>query len=302
VAFIASALMTCTSLVTGYSSAPALFSLRAPGTASEACRVRPPRALRGAAVGGLAALSMTAEQDRQLEAQDRQLAAQDRQLAAHETLITELQQMVAHQHRTIAGLERRAQARTKVFTWTEHSWDTPGRGTKSRPFFFADGVRGACSASCNPPGSTSTHSMDFRLDEGPACTMHFKCSILDTDEGVIRVVSPPECGDFHQPPTGPVSALCVPFNVTKGDKSRIPLQAVAGRDILDVVSGAGVAALKSPPAGRGLSPRDPAAEARLSPRPQPVRRMGSNARQPGSFPVGHTFLRFRMVVHLYLPE
>ena len=32
--------------------------------------------------------------------------------------------------------------------------------------------------------------MGFRLEEGPAFTMHYKCSILGTDDKVLRVVSP----------------------------------------------------------------------------------------------------------------
>ena len=32
--------------------------------------------------------------------------------------------------------------------------------------------------------------MGFRLEEGPAFTMHYKCSILGTDDKLLRVVSP----------------------------------------------------------------------------------------------------------------
>jgi len=130
VALIASALMTCTTLVTGYAFAPALFPLRAPGaalrTASESCLTKPPRALRGAAAGGLSALSTTAEQDRTL--------------AAHEALITELQQMVGQQNRTIAGLQRRVEARTKIFNWDDHSWNETGR-RETRGKCFTEGGR-----------------------------------------------------------------------------------------------------------------------------------------------------------------
>jgi len=223
-ALIASALMACTSLVTGYSFTPAAFSLRAPGGALRTASVaRPPRALRGtdrgADAGGLYALSMTAEQDCTL--------------AAHEALITELQQTVEQQNRTIAGLQRRVEAQTKVFTWTDNRANGgygPGRGDASRDYHFTDGVRGHCVVFCNPAGSTSTHSMGFELLQGPACKMHFKCSVLDKDDKVLLVVSPPECGDFQQPAVsvGTGGRAFVDFDLTAADKARAVVGGVPG--------------------------------------------------------------------------
>ena len=64
--------------------------------------------------------------------------------------------------------------------------------------------------------------MGFKLEEGPACTMHFKCSILDKGDSVLRVVSAPAQGDFREPPvtTGPVgTGLRVSFDLTDADKA-----------------------------------------------------------------------------------
>jgi hypothetical protein len=41
--------------------------------------------------------------------------------------------------------------------------------------------------------------MGFELEEGPACTMHFECAILDKNDKLLRV--PPESADLQQPPT-----------------------------------------------------------------------------------------------------
>ena len=48
--------------------------------------------------------------------------------------------------------------------------------------------------------------MAFHLSEGPACTFHHKCSILDKDDKVLRVVSPERRYDFQKPPgaTAPI--------------------------------------------------------------------------------------------------
>ena len=42
--------------------------------------------------------------------------------------------------------------------------------------------------------------MSFSLEEGPRCTMHFKCSILGKNDQVLRVISRPASGDFKQDP------------------------------------------------------------------------------------------------------
>ena len=42
--------------------------------------------------------------------------------------------------------------------------------------------------------------MGLELDEGYTCTMHWKSSILDKDDKVLRVVSTTANGDFQRPP------------------------------------------------------------------------------------------------------
>jgi hypothetical protein len=41
--------------------------------------------------------------------------------------------------------------------------------------------------------------MVFNVENGPECTMHFECSILDAYDNVL--FSDPAHGDFHQPAT-----------------------------------------------------------------------------------------------------
>ena len=42
--------------------------------------------------------------------------------------------------------------------------------------------------------------MGFVLDEGPFCTMHCTCSIVDKNDTVLCVVSAPALSDFQKPP------------------------------------------------------------------------------------------------------
>ncbi|KAJ1469389.1 hypothetical protein T484DRAFT_1851979 [Baffinella frigidus] len=107
-------------------------------------------------------------------------------------VVATLQQKVAEQALEMVGqtsaihaLQRRAEALTRVFTWsTDAAWS----GRKSLPYTFTDGVRGHC-FNGKPGDKTCTYGMGFALEEGPACTMHFKCSVLDKDDKVLRFVS-----------------------------------------------------------------------------------------------------------------
>ncbi|KAJ1473349.1 hypothetical protein T484DRAFT_1836611 [Baffinella frigidus] len=82
-ALIAAVLMACSSVATGYSFAPALFSLPASGgalcTNSEAscCLARTSRARRGVSSGSLSALSMMAGDERMAKAQAIEVFAKE---------------------------------------------------------------------------------------------------------------------------------------------------------------------------------------------------------------------------------
>jgi uncharacterized coiled-coil protein SlyX len=103
---------------------------------------------------------------------------------------------IARQNSVNAGLQKRVQALTRVFTWsTDSAWSEQ----ESLPYTFTDGVRGYCYNS-ESAAANFKHWMGFVLLEGPACTMHFKCSILDKNDKVLRVVCRPEDADFLKPP------------------------------------------------------------------------------------------------------
>ena len=97
---------------------------------------------------------------------------------------------VADQDKVIVGLQKRAAALTRVFTWsTDSEWSL----VKSVAYTFTGGVVGICYSEEDPddddpdPDDQGTHFIGFRLEEGPDCTMHFKCSILDKNDKVLRV-------------------------------------------------------------------------------------------------------------------
>ena len=73
-----------------------------------------------------------------------------------------------------------------------------------------------------PDNAQFTHRIGFHLVEGPACTIHYKCSILDKDDKVLRVVSCPGCGNIERIPI-PISVAGggkgVPFTLTAADKT-----------------------------------------------------------------------------------
>ena len=120
------------------------------------------------------------------------------------------------QNSVIAGLAARAHALTNVFTW---STDGELGEAESDPHLFTGGVIGSCH---NEPyiHDGGSHWIGFALTEGAACTMHVKCSILDKNEKVLRVVCSPNYGDFPEPP-----AKCnqigkgVAFDLTEADKA-----------------------------------------------------------------------------------
>ena len=245
VALIATVLATSVSMAAAFSFSPALFSLRPPGgalrTASETCLARSPAGLRGAASGGLAALSMTGTEDRmsvvhllktltravELEEKNSQVdnivVEQKEEIAGlqgenerQNAAISVLQQLVEQQNRTITGLLGRADALTHVFAWSvPSSWSDKS----SAVFTFADGVRGHASTG-TPENENYTHWMGFTLDQGPICKHKCKCSILDKNDKILRVVSPESWSDFQRPSTStrPVGGGGgAAFNLTDAD-------------------------------------------------------------------------------------
>jgi hypothetical protein len=115
----------------------------------------------------------------------------------------------------ISGLQKRAEAITRVFNWsTDTSWSCKS----SLPFTFTDGVRGCCHN-----GQTGgSLFMGFTLQEGPACTLHFSCSILDANGTVFRTVTHPDWSDNRHPPaaTSPIGqATGTLFKLTEADKA-----------------------------------------------------------------------------------
>ncbi|KAJ1477828.1 hypothetical protein T484DRAFT_1819887 [Baffinella frigidus] len=160
---------------------------------------------------------------RRVIAQQKEVIVAQTQLAEaeQEEKVAELEQEVAQQHEVISGLQtkmaeqnafvrKRGEAMTHAFSWTTSRYS--GRSFFqccvpwsidswwSVPHTFINGVSGRCTIKKRVHGSFS-HGMGFRLQEGPAgCTMHFKCSILDKDDKVLRVVSAPQDCDFLRAP------------------------------------------------------------------------------------------------------
>ena len=157
-----------------------------------------------------------AEQGRTIAEQADAMQEQGRTIALLEAKGVEQGGESRGQKEELAGLRKRAEALTRVFTWST------GRSEKrSLPYTFTDGVIGRCLS--NHPGANDDHYfMGFTLDPGPTCTMHSKCSILDKNDKVLRVVSVPAAGDFIKPPveTAPAGSSrgCV-FNLTAADKA-----------------------------------------------------------------------------------
>ena len=117
-------------------------------------------------------------------------------------------------------MQRRSEALTRVFTWsTDGAWRTRESGA----YTFTDGLIGGCFTQMYDDRSdVGSYFMGFCLDEGPACTMHYKCSILDKNDKVLRVVSRPIDFDIREPPikTGAVGrGRGAWFDLTEADKA-----------------------------------------------------------------------------------
>ena len=191
------------------------------------------------------AVTVTAQAE-VMEAQGRTVAALEARVAAHaaETsrheekiarqgsriaaLQTQMQEQAEETADEIAGLCKRGDALTRVFMWSSLMWTTGGTATpiasQSEHYRFAEGVRGFCFN--NPPDAVDNrHWMGFTLHRGPEhlCgTMHFRCSILDKQDKVLRVVSALEDGDCQKPPTQiPIGqGAGAFFDLTEADKLR----------------------------------------------------------------------------------
>ena len=136
---------------------------------------------------------------------EEKVAEQDSVISKQERTLSEQAELIKEQNSTIAGLQGHcAEALTRVFTWsTDSAWSI----TQSLPYTFRDGVRGHCLNSVPANASFAhwigfatsfTHFVGFQLEEGVECTMHFKCSILDKNDKVLRVN--PEDDDFRKRP------------------------------------------------------------------------------------------------------
>jgi hypothetical protein len=138
-----------------------------------------------------------------------------------EEKVAEQGSVILKQKEELAGMQRRADALTRVFTWsTDSEWS---KGV-SDPYTFTGGVVGRCYNQLNDEDDEEdeTHLMGFILKQGPTCTMHFKCSILDKNDKVLRVVSEPQRCDFRKPPTRtarPGRGRGTAFNLTDADKA-----------------------------------------------------------------------------------
>ena len=116
-------------------------------------------------------------------------------------------------------------ALTRVFTWsTDIEWSEE----ESDSYTFTGGVDGHCFSRLinddDDPDDPAdeTYIIGFDLEEGPDCMMYFKCSILDKNDKVLRVVSHPDYCDFRKPPTetAPVGKGWGPsFTLTDADKA-----------------------------------------------------------------------------------
>ena len=128
-----------------------------------------------------------------------------------------MEEKVAEQKGQIAGLQKSTEALTHVFTWsTDSAWSV----TESHSFTFTDEVCGHGWSGNSRNRGIARPFMTFTLEEGPpACTMHFKCSILGKDDSVLRVVSPPEKGDFQKPPSSTWRGALTSFDLTAEDKA-----------------------------------------------------------------------------------
>ena len=132
--------------------------------------------------------------------------------------VREQGETIAEQEESLVAMKRLDKVRTRVFIWsTDISWSV--EKSLSFEFAFTPEVRGHCYNGA-PESPQFTHWIGFLLEEGPACTMHYKCSILGKDGKVLRVVSHLGCGNIERRPVS-VSVSRrgkgVPFNLTEED-------------------------------------------------------------------------------------
>ena len=149
-----------------------------------------------AAVHLCGACKMVAEMEEKV---GRTLAEQTEVIKEQAAVIREQGKSIVEQKAEIAGLvaglQRSAAALTHVFTWsTDSAWNH----NKSDSFTFANGV---CGHGDNDKRNGGRFMWFILEGCGLECTFHFKCWILDKDDKVIRVISPPEREDFRTPPT-----------------------------------------------------------------------------------------------------
>jgi hypothetical protein len=151
---------------------------------------------------------------------EEKVAQQDSVIVKQKGEIALLKKEVTAQNSVFAGLERRAGALMRVFTWsTDSEWSK----VASDSYTFTEGVVGSCYSELNTDDDydfddDEIHFIGFILEEGPVCTMHYKCSILDKNDKVLRVVSDLDYCDFREPPTE-TEGIGALFNLTDADKA-----------------------------------------------------------------------------------
>jgi hypothetical protein len=134
----------------------------------------------------------------------------------------EMEEKVAEQGRTIATLQGLTAPIIfgcgHLFTW---STDGSFENSDSLPHTFTEGLIGRSFAT-KLDNETDDFFMGFTLTEGPACTLHYKCMILDKNDKLLRVVSEPVDADFRKPAStvaGVQRLAGAPFNLTEEDKA-----------------------------------------------------------------------------------
>jgi hypothetical protein len=172
-----------------------------------------------------------ADQGSVIMKQKEEIAGMQRRADALTHVFTWSTDSIMKQKEEIAGMQRRADALTHVFTW---STDSEWSAVQSDAHAFTGGVVGKCSNGefevvipddeDLPYYDDAPYFIIFKLEEGPACTMHYKCSILDKNDKVLRVVSDPADVDFRQPSLETVTAgreMAAAFlTLTDADKAR----------------------------------------------------------------------------------
>ena len=138
--------------------------------------------------------------------------------AEMEKKVAEQGRTIAEQNRVNAAMLKRSEALMRVFTWNTNHW--MGH-TESDSYTFTEGVSGIGFFKKSEHGSKG-YCMGFELEEGPTCTIHWKCMILDKDDKILRRISKPKRSDFQNPPFE-VSTVGegkgVHFNLTAADKT-----------------------------------------------------------------------------------